>query len=135
MGSATDLAENKILDHFLGLTEFAFDTTLFVGLATATIADDDDTIAEITECTGTGYARQAVEFNAASGGSSTNNGAVTFGPATAADWGTITDMFICTAVSGECNVLWYDALATSKAVGNGESLTFANGSGITVTLT
>ena len=70
MAGMSDTLENAVLDHALGRTELAFDTTLFLSLHTAdTSGTGTDTAG--AEVSGGSYARQAIEFNAASGGTAT----------------------------------------------------------------
>ena len=68
-----------------------------------------------TEVTGTSYARTAVTFNAASGGSATNNGDVTFPAAGSGGWGTVTHIGVHDAASAG-NLLFYGALTASRTV-------------------
>ena len=113
----TDLAENALLDHL-----FATATLTLTGpikLALSTTAGSDATAG--TEVTGGSYARQTIAFSAASGGSTSNSGTVTF-----------TGMPACTVVgieiydsNGTPKRLAYGALTASKTVGAGDTLTFA----------
>jgi hypothetical protein len=70
----TDAAENLILDHFLGVTNYAFDSTIFVGLYT--VAPTDSTSG--TEVTGGSYVRKAVTFASASAGATSNTTDIDF---------------------------------------------------------
>jgi hypothetical protein len=115
--SATNYLENEVLDHILGEgTRDYTSPTLYIGLFTA-VADGET--GSVTEVSGGSYARAAVDFNAASGGSATNNGDVTFTTATA-DWGTVTHVGIYDA-STAGNLLIYATLDTSKTVSNGDT--------------
>jgi hypothetical protein len=49
-----------------------------------------------TECTGTGYARQAITFAGASGNSKANSADVVFTPGAAVDWGSVNQWAIYT---------------------------------------
>ena len=113
----TDLAENALLDHL-----FATATLTITGpikLALSTTAGSD--AAAGTEVTGGSYARQTIAFSAASAGSTSNSGTVTF-----------TGMPACTVVgieiydsNGTPKRLAYGALTANKTVGAGDTLTFA----------
>jgi hypothetical protein len=84
------------------------------------------------------YARQAVNFNAASSGSATNNGAVTFPQATAdydsagSQGNTVTHIGIMDA-STAGNVIFFGALSTSKTVTSGDVFQI-NDAAITISL-
>lgn len=80
-----------------------------------------------TELSGSGYARTAIPFAAASGGSKSNNAAVLFPVATGA-WATITGVAIMDAASGG-NMRWYRALAggEQRALGSGDQYNIASG--------
>lgn len=118
MSAATNYLENEVLDHILGegARDFTSPTTLYIGLFTAVT---DGETGSVTEVSGGSYARAAVNFNAASGGSATNNGDVTFATATA-DWGTVTHVGVYDASTGG-NLLIYATLDTSKTVSNGDT--------------
>jgi len=116
--SATNYLENEVLDHVLGkgTRDFSSPTTLAIGLFTA-VADGE--ASSVTEVSGNGYARTAVTFNTASGGSATNNGDVTFNAASGGSFGTITHIGVFDATSSG-NLLFYGALSASKTVDDGD---------------
>lgn len=119
MSAASNYLENEVLDHVLGkgLRDFTSPANLYISLYT-TNPDEDDSG---TEVSGTNYTRTAVTFNAASGGSATNNGDVTWSAAGAGGWGTITHIGIHDASSaGTGNLLFYGALTASKSVDEGD---------------
>jgi hypothetical protein len=121
--SKTDFAENKTLDHMTGKATWAA-VTARVGLFTAAPSDAGGG----TEVSGGSYARvttAAADWNAASGGSTTNANAITF-PTASGSWGTVTHFGIFDAASGG-NLLRWAALGTSKAVGSGDTPSFAAG--------
>ena len=122
MGSKSDYLENKILDHVLKNTAYTSPTTVYVALYTATPSDTGGG----TQCTGTGYARVAATFGAASGGSSSNSAAVDFGTAGAANWGTLTSFGIFDA-STNGNLLYWGALTANKTPASGDNVKFAIG--------
>ena len=124
MSAATNYLENEVLDHILGegARDFTSPATLYIGLFTA-VADGE--AGSVTEVSGNGYARTAVNFNAASGGSSTNNGAVTFPTASGGNWGTITHAGVYDA-SSSGNLLFYGALTVNKTVTDGDTFQIAD---------
>lgn len=141
MGAWTDFAENKLIDWFfraqaIGITGASAGAgtgpaNLYIGLYTT--APTDSTAG--TEVSGGSYARQSVTSALASwagtqsagsttassgtGGTTSNNGAVTF-PAPTANWGVVTSFGISDAVSGG-NLLFYGNLGTSKTINNGDA--------------
>ena len=121
--SFSDYLENKLLDHIFKVAAFAQPTNIYVALSTADPTDDGSGLAEPS---GGNYARVLHNtWTTASGGSLSNNGAITFNTATAA-WGTITHVAIFDASTGG-NMLCHGALDTSKAVNNGDTAEFADG--------
>lgn len=126
MSAATNYTENEVLDHVLGkgTRDFTSPSTLAVGLFTA-VADGE--AGSVTEVSGNAYARTAVTFGAASGGSASNSGNVTFPSASGGDWGTITHAGIYDASTGG-NLLFYGALTVSKTVTDGDTFQINTGS-------
>jgi hypothetical protein len=110
----TDYTVHSWLDRMFRNQAFPKPST-YVGLATATIADTNTTIATITEVSGGAYARVQVNPNGgatptwttASGGALDNLHAINF-PTPTLSWGTITSCFIADSASGAGNVLGYD---------------------------
>lgn len=125
MSNATNYTENEVLDHILGkgTRDFASPTALYVGLYTAVT---DGETASWTEVSGTNYARTAVTFGAASGGSASNSADVEFPAAGSGGWGTVIGMFISDASTGG-NALFYGSLSASRAVDEADILTFVAG--------
>jgi hypothetical protein len=122
--SKTDFAENKVLDHTTGKATWAA-VTARVGLFTAAPSDAGGG----TEVTGGAYARvttSAADWNTAASGSTSNANAITF-PTASASWGTVTHFGIFDAATGG-NLLRWAALGTSKAIGSGDTASFAAGS-------
>lgn len=115
----TNTAENLILDHFLGVTAYTFDSTVFVGLYT--VAPTDSTSG--TEVTGGSYARQAITFSAASGGATSNTTDVDFTGMPAA---TTVAVAVHTASTGG-TMLMYGTLTTNKTTDAGDTLRIAAG--------
>jgi hypothetical protein len=121
--SKTDFLENKLLDHQVGKTAYTM-PSVWVGLFTAAPSDAGGG----TEVSGGSYARKATvgaDWNAASGGSTSNANALTFTTATAS-WGTVTHFGLFDAATTG-NLLRWAALGTSKTIGNGDTASFAVG--------
>lgn len=122
--SKTDYLENKILDHILGKTAYTM-PAVYVGLFTAAPSESGGG----TEVSGGSYARKSTvgaDWNAASGGSSSNANAIVFITPTGS-WGTITHYGIFDAASGG-NLLRYAVLTASKTIGSGDPVSFPAGS-------
>jgi hypothetical protein len=73
--------------------------------------------------------RAAASFAAASGGSVNNTAVINFGTASA-DWGTITHLGLCSALTSGTMYYWTD-LAASKIVQNGDAVQI-NAAGLVV---
>jgi hypothetical protein len=115
----TNAAENLILDHFLGVANYAFDSTIFVGLYT--VAPTDSTSG--TEVTGGSYVRKAVTFSAASAGATSNTADIDFTGMPAA---TTVAIAVHTAVTAG-TMLMYGTLTTNKTTDAGDTLRIAAG--------
>lgn len=141
MAHMSDFLENKLIDFLLrgqalGITGASAaagtgPTATFFGLLTVNPSDTGGG----TEVTGGSYARvsvasslanwagtQAAASTAASsgtGGTTSNNGAVTF-PTPTANWGTVTGMGIYDA-STAGNLLFWAPLTVNKTVNNGDA--------------
>ena len=126
MGSFSNYAENKILDH-LAATAYTSVATVYLALATAD-PTDAGTGASMNECANSGsYARTAITFGAASSRRVTQSGAVTF-PTATGSWGTVTHWGILdSATHGAGNLLAYGAFATSKSIVTGNTPSVASG--------
>ena len=127
MGSFTDYLEDKLVSLVFGAAAFSAPANLFIGLSSSSITDSGG---NITEPVGNGYARKSVTNNAtnfplSSGGAGSNGTQISFNTATGS-WGTVVDFFIADASSGG-NVLAYGTLGTPKAIGNGDTASFAAG--------
>ena len=140
MAAFTDFAENKLVDFIfraqaLGITGATAaaatgPATLYVGLFTTTLTDAGGGV----EVTGGSYARVAVTSSltawagtqsagsttasTGTGGTTSNNGAITF-PAPTAAWGVITSHAVFDATTGG-NPIFYGALAAPKTVNSGD---------------
>ncbi|WP_374572497.1 hypothetical protein [Phenylobacterium sp.] len=119
--SKADYAETAVLDWLLGGATPTRPTGRYLALHTADPTDAGTT----GELAGNGYARQAITFDAASGGSAANSSTHTF-TASGGDWGTVSHFSIWDAsTSGNC--LYTGALTTSRTIADGESGTVAAG--------
>lgn len=127
-GSFSNYAENKLLDHALGVTAYTMPTT-YLALFTAAAGEAGGG----TEVSGGSYARVALsgKIGAASSGSSTNSSTITF-PTATGSWGTVVGWGIFDASSAG-NLIVYGDLTASKTVASGDTLVF-NASNLTVTL-
>jgi len=123
MAALSDHAEKLILDWMMTAGTATRPTAWYVALYTAAPSDAGGG----TELTGSGYAREAVAFAAATSGAGTtsNTGAVIF-TADGGDWGSVTHMGIHDASSGG-NLIWHGSLAAAKTVADGDTLEFAVG--------
>ncbi len=121
MSAMSDYLENKILDHVLGTTAYTAPTTVYVGLATASFADDNSG----TELTGNNYSRVSATFDAAASGTTDNSAAIEFAAATGS-WGTVSHFGIFDASSGG-NLLIHGAFTTGKAIASGDVLKISTG--------
>lgn len=115
----TNAAENLILDHFLGVASYTFDSTIFVGLYT--VAPTDSTSG--TEVTGGSYVRKAVTFASASAGETSNTLDIDFTGMPAA---TTVAIAVHTAVTAG-TMLMYGTLTTNKVTDAGDTLRIAAG--------
>lgn len=133
--AASNYLENKLLDHVLKNTAFTSPTTVYLGLFKndSTNAATNLEAGTLTdEVSGGSYARQAVTFGSASGGTSASSATVQF-PTASADWGTVTHVAIIDADTAG-NVLYWGQLAVSKLVSTGDSFQMTAGN-LTVSLT
>lgn len=124
MGSLSDYAENKILDHIVGKAAWTM-PAIYVALSTADPLDDASAMAEPS---GSGYVRKATagaDWNPAASGAIDNANAITFAQATGS-WGTVTHFALYDALSGG-NMIGYGSLTTSKSVTSGDTVSFAAG--------
>ncbi len=123
MAALSDYAEKLVLDYLMTSGTATRPTDWYVALYTAAPSDSGGG----TEVSGSGYAREAATFAAAStpGGTTSNTNTIAF-TAVGGSWGTITHIGIFDAVTGG-NLLWHGGLAASKTVGDGDTIEFAIG--------
>lgn len=112
--SFSNYLENELLDHVFGGAAYTAPATLYVALYTAAPSDAGGG----TEVSGGSYARTAITFGAASGGTISNNANCEF-PTATADWGTITHVGIHDAASAG-NLIDWGALTVSKSILSGD---------------
>ena len=111
----TDYAENALLDALVGTAGYTAGTPIKLALVTANGTDS----AAGTEVTGGSYARQTITFAAASGGSISSSGTVSFTSMPAA---TVVGIELWN--SAGTNRLAYGALTANKTTGSGDTLQF-----------
>ena len=151
MSAASNYLENEVLDHVLGESarDYTPSTTLHIALFSGTASDVLAALEAGTNAATAGnwgyyeintgsYARTAVNFAAASGGSATTSGDVTFPAATgnydntAVSGSTVTCIAVVDAdTSG--NVLFYGQLDNSKEILNGDTFQVSTGN-LTISL-
>lgn len=132
MSSMSDYLEVELRKHIFRTGAFTKPTSLYVALCTSPTTDAS-TGSTIVEPVGYSYARQQLNPSDTnwSGASSTNgvtnnNLALTF-TASGGNWGTITHVAICDALTAG-NVLFHGALTASKTINDGESFVLNAGS-------
>ena len=123
MAALSDHAEKLLLDWLMTTGSATRPTAWYVGLFTAAPSDSGGG----TEVSGSGYAREAATFAAAStpGGTTSNTGDISF-TASGGNWGTITHIGIFDASSAG-NLLWHGSMTASKVVNDGDTLQFSTG--------
>ena len=130
--SLSDYLENKLIDAFLRGQAYTMPPTTYVALATTAGSD----AACGTEVTGGSYARAPVTSSLANwagtqgagttvastgtGGTTSNNNAVTFPAAPTANWGQVVEFCVFDAASSG-NLLFRAALTTPKTINNGDA--------------
>ena len=125
MGSFGDYLELEILDHIFMKGSYTPPTNIFVALSTANPTDSGGSIAEPV---GNAYARistSGANWDAAVSGALDNATAITFAEATGS-WGTITHFALFDHLTAG-NMLAHGALTVAKAIGNGDTASFAAG--------
>ena len=121
MAALSDYAEDLLLDWAMTTGAATRPTAWYVALFTAAPSDSGGG----TEVSTGAYARQSVTFSAASGGTTSNSGTVSF-TASGASWGTITHVGIFDSLTTG-NLLWHGALTASKTIADGDTLQFDAG--------
>ena len=126
MSAMSNYLELEVLDHILSVGAYSMPADIYLGLSVASMAEDGSG----TELSGSAYARQAITFAAASGGSSASNATVTF-PTATGSWGTVAYWSIWDAASSG-NMMLHGAFSASKVIGTGDILRVNSGD-VTVT--
>jgi hypothetical protein len=132
-----DYGENQGIDVIFRGQTTSLGANVYVGLSTAACSDSSVG----TEVTGGSYARVAVARSLAAwagtqsagsttastgtGGQTSNNAVITF-PTPTAGWGAVGWAFVADASTGN-NILFCQALTTSKTINTGDSVTFPAG--------
>jgi len=128
-GSFSNYAELKILDHITGKTSFT-KPTCYVALCTGNPgeAGTGASMSEVADANN--YARvttAGADWNAAATGAVDNANAIIFLEASGS-WGTVSHFALLdSGTYGVGNILAYGTLDSSKAVGAGDTPTFAAG--------
>ena len=110
MSAMSDYLELEFLDHFLGTAGHVFVAQVYLALYTTNPTDADTGV----EVSGGSYARQAIDFNTAAAGSTSNSAQIDF-PTATANWGTISHFGIRDAAAAG-NLLIHGAWDTAKAI-------------------
>lgn len=124
--SASNFLENKLLDNALGVANYSTPTP-YLALFTSDPGEDGTG----TEVSGGSYVREAITFNPATNGTSSNNGVVQFDTATA-NWGTVSHVAVFDASTGG-NMLFYGAVTVSKTITTGDTFQVGD-ENLTITL-
>lgn len=123
MAALSDYAEKLVLDWLMTTGSATRPTAWYIALYTGAPSDSGGG----TEVSGNGYARQSVAFDAASspGGTTVNSADVSF-TASGGSFGTVTHLGIFDALTVG-NLIWHGSLTASKAIDDGDTLTFTAG--------
>ena len=123
MGSLSNYAENKWLDHILKTAAFTVPSNVYIGLSTA---DPGEAGSGLAEPSGNAYARKACNaWDAAASRATANTNDIAYDRATGT-WGTITHYALFDAITGG-NMLGYGSLPTPKPVVAGNEMTIEAG--------
>jgi hypothetical protein len=128
MAEISNYLENALINATLRNTSYTSPATVYLALYTSDPTDADTG----TECSGSGYARQAITFGSPSNGVTTNSVAIEYAQA-GNSWGTITHIGIRDALTTG-NLLYHSPLDASKTIATGDVFRVAAGS-LSVTLT
>lgn len=128
MGSLSDYAEAKILEHIVGKTSFTMPATVAIALFTVSPTDAGGGT-EVANANA--YARKTTagtDWNAAgTDGTIENATTITFTTPTGS-WGTANSFALMdSATYGAGNMLAWSALTTPQAIGTGNTVSFAPG--------
>lgn len=121
MSALSDSSETLLANFIANGQTATRPTAWFLALFTAAPNDAGGG----TEVSGSGYARQAITFGAASSGVTANTSTHTI-TASGGSFGTITHFGIFSASTGG-TLLWHGPVGTPRAYADGESVTVAAG--------
>ena len=121
MSAMSNFLENEILDHVLSTGAYSMPSQVYIGLSTGSFGEDNSG----TELSGSGYARQAINFSAASGGTTSNSANVDF-PTATGSWGSVSHYGLFDA-SSSGNLLIHGAFTSAKTISTGDILRVASG--------
>lgn len=125
-GTNSDYTEGKVVDAVCGTTTF---TAAQRYLALFTVNPNFETGASGTEATGGSYARKAITFGAASGGSASHNADIQWTVGTDLAAATYTGWAVYDQLAAGGNMLFGDAFASNRTVAiAGDYIKFASGS-------
>lgn len=125
MANLSDYLENALINHISNNAVYTAPATLYVALYTTA---PTDSTAGVEVLSGRGYARQTVTLAAASGGATSNTNTISFGPNTAANWGTVVAAAVVdSGTIGAGNILLHNTLNASRAAIIGDRIEFAPG--------
>jgi len=123
MAALSDHAENLLLNWLMTDDSVTRPTAWYLALFTAAPSDSGGG----TEVSGSGYSRQTIAFDTASGtGGTTSNSADVSFTASGGSFGTVSHVGIFDASSGG-NLLWHGAMTASKTIADGDTLEFSTG--------
>ena len=132
----TNYAVHALLDMMFRNVAFSSPaTTIYVALLVTTCAETYTTMAEVTEVTGSAYARAKVNqpagaspaWNAISAGQTANAQAISF-PTPGGAWSTFTAMAIVNGASGTgSNILFFDNALSDQTPASGDLVYYAAG--------
>lgn len=134
----TTACVHNMLSHMFRNTSYTSPAgNTFIALLNAVGADSDSTMADCTEVSGTGYAREEVNPNgggspawtSASAGAISNGGAITFDTPGAGGWTQVVGIAIVDALTGTAaNVLAYDnSNVVDQTPAQNDTVQFADG--------
>lgn len=135
MSAASDYLEGELRKHLFRTGSFTKPSVLAICLCTSA-PNDASTGATLVEPNDAhGYDRQTLNPDDANwtapdstGGLTDNASAISFGPCTTSDWGSITHFAICdSATYGAGNVLIHGSLGTARTIAVGDVFQFAIG--------
>ena len=128
MSDMTTYLKNALYDHVLRNTSYTSPTTVYLGLFTGDPTDAGLQTEEIDDHANytSGYARQAIAWDAPSDGSGTNSAEESFGPVLLTAPITITHVAILDAATNG-NMLFHSPLDSTKIANSADILKYAAG--------